>query len=368
MSTQEPKYPFEFTALPHVFTDFWMPLLSPTAIVTMTALYRATIGWQQIEAAVSFPKLSAMTGIASYDTLTQDLEELMIAGLIKRKGEKGKHRAIIYQLMESALTFTDFVKWLQEQMKDKTFTETVKPPLQNPKRPFFRNRKDAPSESVKAKDKGAKHQLKQQEPPHKSEREAKENVLKKGVKENDKEMAAAPRSPDGSPVGFEEGGEKEEEEQEEQPDLVTLRNDYAALSQQLAQLDVRKQAGQWARLYKQVKAAEACLRQAEQDISPFQNSPPECAKHQSEYAKQQAAPTSRRAAILPSAETAEADEQQAQLRAIASDLLYWKGGLKVLRQAQFPKWGYFTWQIEAKIEALQTAYAKVRAACAKPDR
>src|ERR1051326_1438547 len=104
MSTQEPKYPFEFTALPHVFTDFWMPLLSPTAIVTMTALYRATIGWQQREAAASFPKLSAMTGIASYDTLTQDLEELIIAGLIKRKGERGKHRAIIYQLMESALT------------------------------------------------------------------------------------------------------------------------------------------------------------------------------------------------------------------------------------------------------------------------
>ena len=42
--------------------------------------------------------------------------------------------------------------------------------------------------------------------------------------------------------------------------------------------------------------------------------------------------------------------------------------MKVLRQAQLPKWrGYFKWQIEAQIEALQAAYAKVRAACAKPD-
>jgi hypothetical protein len=43
-------------------------------------------------------------------------------------------------------------------------------------------------------------------------------------------------------------------------------------------------------------------------------------------------------------------------------LLYWKGGLNVLRQAQLPKWrGHFQWQIEAKIEALQTAYARLRA-------
>ena len=51
-----------------------------------------------------------------------------------------------------------------------------------------------------------------------------------------------------------------------------------------------------------------------------------------------------------------AGERQAQLRAIASDLLYWEGSLKVLRQAQLPKWrSSFQWQIEAKIEALQTA-------------
>jgi hypothetical protein len=49
-------------------------------------------------------------------------------------------------------------------------------------------------------------------------------------------------------------------------------------------------------------------------------------------------------------------------------LLSWKGGLKVLRQAQLPKWrGYFKWQIEAKLEDLQTEYAKLRAAAAKPD-
>ena len=61
---------------------------------------------------------------------------------------------------------------------------------------------------------------------------------------------------------------QKEEEQEEQPDLVTLRTEYATLSQQLEQLDAHKQAGQWARLYKQVQAAEARLRQAEQDASP----------------------------------------------------------------------------------------------------
>jgi hypothetical protein len=53
---------------------------------------------------------------------------------------------------------------------------------------------------------------------------------------------------------------------------------------------------------------------------------------------------------------------------LASDLLSWKGGLKVLRQAQLPKWrGFFKWQIEAKVEALQIEYATLRAECAKPD-
>ena len=88
-----------------------------------------------------------------------------------------------------------------------------------------------------------------------------------------------------------------------------------------------------------------------------------------EYAKQQAAQANEGGTALPPAEITAADERQEQLRAIASDLLYWKGGLKVLRQAQLPKWrGYFKWQIEAKIEALQTEYAKLRAECAKPDR
>ena len=38
-------------------------------------------------------------------------------------------------------------------------------------------------------------------------------------------------------------------------------------------------------------------------------------------------------------------------------------------QARLPKWrGYFKWQIEAKIEALQQEYVKVRSESAKPDR
>jgi hypothetical protein len=142
---------------------------------------------------------------------------------------------------------------------------------------------------------------------------------------------------------------------------VTLRVEYTTLSHQLAQLDINKQAGQWARLYKQVTAAEARLRQAEQDTPPSPASPPE-------YAKQQAAQIREEGAALPLAETTETDERQAQLRAIASDLLYWKGGLKVLKQARLPKWrGCFQWQIEAKIEALQAEYAKLRAEAAKPD-
>ena len=65
---------------------------------------------------------------------------------------------------------------------------------------------------------------------------------------------------------------------------------------------------------------------------------------------------------------AETEEQHAQLHAIASDLIYWKDGLKVLRQAQLPQWrGFFKWQIEAKIEALQAEHAKLRAEYAKPD-
>lgn len=38
-----------------------------------------------------------------------------------------------------------------------------------------------------------------------------------------------------------------------------------------------------------------------------------------------------------------------------------KGGLKVLRQAQLPKWrGYFKWQIEARIVDLQAEHARLR--------
>ena len=133
------------------------------------------------------------------------------------------------------------------------------------------------------------------------------------------------------------------------------------LSQQMEQLDAHKQAGQWARLYKHVQAAEARLRQAEQDASPAPPVPPE-------YAKQAGAQASKGGTASPTAEVIKADERQEQLHAIASDLIYWKDGLKVLKQAQLPTWrGYFKWQIEAKIEALQAAYATLRAEAAKPD-
>ena len=95
-----------------------------------------------------------------------------------------------------------------------------------------------------------------------------ENVENKTEKES---IAASPREPSGSPVLSDE----KEEGQEELPDLVTLRTEYAALSQQLEQLDAKKQAGQWARLYKHVQAAEARLRHAEQDAPPSPSEPSE---------------------------------------------------------------------------------------------
>ena len=71
--------------------------------------------------------------------------------------------------------------------------------------------------------------------------------------------------------------------------------------------------------------------------------------------------------VQPLAEGNETGERQAQLHTIASDLLYWKGGLKVLRQAPLPKWrGSFRWQIEAKTEALQAVYARLRTEAAMP--
>ncbi len=95
----------------------------------------------------------------------------------------------------------------------------------------------------------------------------------------------------------------------------------------------------------------------------------ESAKQQSETAKQRVASASGGEAALPAAEIAATDWRRAQLRAIASDLLSWKGGLKVLRQAQLPKWrGCFQWQIETKIEALQAAYARFRANVAEKKR
>ena len=136
--------------------------------------------------------------------------------------------------------------------------------------------------------------------------------------------------------------------------------------QQLEQLDVHKQVGQWARLYKLVQAAEERLHQAEQETSLFPDVLPECAKQPPECAKQQTGQASEEGATLPPVEMAAADERQAQLRTIASDLLYWKGGLKVLKQARLTKWrGSFQWQIEAKIEALQAEHARLHAEAAK---
>ena len=114
-------------------------------------------------------------------------------------------------------------------------------------------------------------------------------------------------------------------------------------------------------VYKQVQAAEERLRQAKQDASPSPEKPPE-------DAKQAEVQSSKGDASLPLAEFTEADERQEHLRAIAGNLIYWKGGLNVLRQAELPKWrGCFTWQIEAKIEALQTEYGQLRVEAAKPD-
>ncbi len=103
-----------------------------------------------------------------------------------------------------------------------------------------------------------------------------------------------------------------------------------------------------------VKAVRAHLRQAEQDTLPAFPEPPEYAKQQEEQANEGGT-------ALTLTEGTPTDERQAQLHAIASDLISWKDGLKVLRQAQLPKWrGFFKWQIEAKIEALQTG-------CVTPD-
>ena len=141
---------------------------------------------------------------------------------------------------------------------------------------------------------------------------------------------------------------------------------YASRSHHLKQFDTNKQAGQWARLHKQVRAAEEWLRQAEQAATPVPAEPPECAKQQPESAKKQAGESGERETALSLAEITPTGERQAQLRTIASDLLYRKGGLKVLRQARLPKWrGSFQWQIEAQIETLQAAYARVRAEAAK---
>ena len=186
-----------------------------------------------------------------------------------------------------------------------------------------------------------------------SPRSEKETLERNRERQTEKEsVAASPRSPNGSPVLSEE---EELEELEEPPDLVTLRTAYATLSQQLEQLDAKKQAGQWARLYKQVQAAEERLRYAEQ-AAPSSPSEP------SEDIWQANAKANGRGKVPPTAEVTETGERQEQLRAIAGELIYWRDGLKVLRQAQLPTWrGLFKWQIEAKIEALQAAYATLRA-------
>ena len=83
---------------------------------------------------------------------------------------------------------------------------------------------------------------------------------------------------------------------------------------------------------------------------------------------QRAAPASKEDTTPTPVEVTEAGERQERLRAVAGELVYWRGGLKVLRQAQLSKWrGSFKWQIEAQIEALQAEYARLRAESAKPD-
>jgi len=106
------------------------------------------------------------------------------------------------------------------------------------------------------------------------QRSEKETRERNGEKQLQKEtVTASPCSPSGTPVVSEE----DETTQEAHPDLMTLRVAYTTLSHQLALLDVNKQAGQRARLYRQVQAAEARLRLAEQNTPPSQSSPSEFA-------------------------------------------------------------------------------------------
>ena len=114
-------------------------------------------------------------------------------------------------------------------------------------------------------------------------------------------------------------------------------------------------------LRRRLAVLEERLHPVEQAILPSLAEPPERAKQAGVHSGEvEAAP--------PLTESIEADELRERLRIIAGDLMYWKGGLKILKQARLPKRrGSFQWQIEAQIESLQAEYAKLRAECAKPD-
>jgi hypothetical protein len=139
-----PRFPFPFTALPNRYFDEWMRLLSPTATVVMLAIYRETLGWRRMEAMISLDQFRLVTGISSYSTISRALQELLLAGLVQVKDQRGPHGLKCYRLTAMTISSTE-VGGLPPLSRS---TVSGKEPLQNLERYPYKNRKPTSTDSV----------------------------------------------------------------------------------------------------------------------------------------------------------------------------------------------------------------------------
>lgn len=73
-----------YTQIPNVVFDHWMPILSPITFKVFLLICRKTFGWHKGSDRVSLNQLMEMTGL-SKPTILKGIEELERAGLIEVK-------------------------------------------------------------------------------------------------------------------------------------------------------------------------------------------------------------------------------------------------------------------------------------------
>ena len=90
----EKSSPFQapnYTQIPNVIFDEWMPILAPTSFKVLLCICRKTFGWHKSEDTISRNQLMKYTGITSKATIKTALDDLVEKRLVFRISTSGEY-------------------------------------------------------------------------------------------------------------------------------------------------------------------------------------------------------------------------------------------------------------------------------------